>query len=75
MDKNETDLPELGVIKGRGQTGLARDYQIQVRGEVPKDLRHRVSALHALAILQRRGEASDAGCPNGMAGEDTLADG
>ncbi len=28
-------------------------YQVEVRGEIPSDLRQRISELHALAILHR----------------------
>ena len=55
MDKDETALADSGGTKGGRQAGLSKAYRIQVRGEVPEDLRERISALHAQAILQRRG--------------------
>ena len=33
---------------------MKREYKIVVRGNIPHDLKQRVSALHAMAILQSR---------------------
>ena len=66
IDEDETDRVESGATTSRRQAGSTRGYRIHVRGEIPKDLGQRISALHALAIIQRRGAASDAARQDSM---------
>ena len=35
-----------------------RHYQIQILGQAPADLRQQISAIHALAVLQRSQQAT-----------------
>ncbi len=39
-----------GPRRGESRKG----YQIRIRGEIPADLKERISALHALCILKSR---------------------
>ena len=53
-------------------------YQVEVRGEIPSDLRQRISELHALAIRHRaiQGDAAQAeGHPPGEAVPDDVKEG
>jgi len=54
-------------------------YQVEVRGELPSDLRQRISELHALAILHRaiQGDAAQGreGHPPGGSVPDDVIDG